>query len=312
MTPPPRAMAHLAPTQHRFHTVQDDQGKRLDQVLAAHVPGLSRRQARVLLDIGGVFVDGARVKVAGRLVREGQTIVAHLGGALRRATKEVGQKARARDEASLPPPRVVHQDDDIAVVEKPAGLLTAPTPESDRQNLAALLERMLGGPLQVVHRLDLETSGLLVFARTPRANRILSDRIRAHDFERVYLAVLQGTLPFEERTVDSPVEGRRAVTHFTVVERIGALATLVRCRLETGRTHQIRLHARALGHPVLGDHRHGERTAFDPPRMALHATRLGLAHPHTGEPLQFDSPLPEDLSSWLDACRHKASVVAGE
>src|SRR5262245_17893624 len=201
-------MSHLAPTQHRFTARKEDQGKRLDQLLAARVPGLSRRQARVLLDIGGVFVDGARVKVAGRLVREGQTIVANLGGALRRATKEVGQKARARDEAGLPPPRIVYQDAHIVIADKPAGLVTAPTPESDRQNLASLLGHMLGGRMFVVHRLDLETSGLLVLARTPEANRILSDEVRAHQFDRIYLGVLHGTLPIGQRTVDTPVEGR--------------------------------------------------------------------------------------------------------
>src|SRR6185295_9837489 len=100
-----------------------------DQVLAARVPELSRRRARVLLDLGGVFVDGARTKMAGRLMKPGQTVVANLGGALERATKAVGGEARARDERALPAFSIVHEDEDIIVVEKPAGLLTAPTPE---------------------------------------------------------------------------------------------------------------------------------------------------------------------------------------
>lgn len=316
-----------AHTRHRFVARPEDQGLRLDQVLAANVPGLSRRQARVLLDLGGVFVDGARVKVAGRAVRAGQQIVAHLGGALQRATKEVGEAARARDEAALPAYRVVYQDDDLCVVDKPAGLVTAPTPESDRNNLADLLRRALGGEIFVVHRLDLETSGLLVLARTPEANRALSERMRVHAVDRQYLAALRGALPDGaegERTVDEPIDGRRAVTHFTAIERIpvGAMSlTLTRCRLETGRTHQIRIHARHLGHPVLGDRRYGEPTSIgvgrdsalagpsiDPPRLALHATRLGFPHPRTGEALSFDSPWPDDLAAWLDGLRSGAHL----
>jgi len=284
----------------RFVVARADEGRRLDQVLASSVPGLSRRKARVVLDLGGVFVDGARTKVAGRAVRAGQVVVCNLGGALERATKAPGQEARARDEARLPPFRVVHQDADVVVVDKPAGLLTAPTPESDRNNLARALSDRLGTPARVVHRLDLETSGLLVFALTDEANRALAERFRVHDVERVYLAALRGVLAGDEHTVAEPVAGRRALTHVSVVTRFAA-ATLVRCRLETGRTHQIRLHARHLGHPVLGDRRYGEvgPAAGDPPRMALHAAVLGFQHPVTGEALRFESPWPEDLAPWL-------------
>jgi 23S rRNA pseudouridine1911/1915/1917 synthase len=288
----------------RFHVVvlPEDQGRRLDQVLAARVPGLSRRRARAAIDLGGVFVDGARTKVAGRALRAGQVVVAHLGGALERASKEVGAEARARDEAALPPFRIVHQDADLVVVDKPSGLLTAPTPESDRSNLASALSRALGRPVSVVHRLDLETSGLLVLALDADANRALAERFREHDVERVFLAALRGVVPWEARTVDLPIGGRRAVTHFSVEERLAG-ATLVRCRLETGRTHQIRLHAQHLGHPVLGDRRYGEATAADPPRMALHASVLGIRHPRTGEALRFESSLPEELALWLAGLR---------
>jgi 23S rRNA pseudouridine1911/1915/1917 synthase len=288
----------------RFVVAPADQGRRLDQVLAASVPELSRRKARVVLDIGGVFVDGARTKVAGRIMRAGQVVVANLGGALERATKEPGQAARARDEAGLPPFRVVHQDADLVVVDKPGGLLTAPTPESDRNNLAHALAARLGRPVFVVHRLDLETSGLLCFALGEGANRFLAERFREHDVERVYLAVLHGVLADDACTVELPIAGRRAVTHVSVVERFSS-ATWVRCQLETGRTHQIRLHAQHVGHPVLGDRRYGERSPFDPPRMALHATVLGLRHPSSGAPLRFESPWPDDLAPWLAALRSR-------
>jgi 23S rRNA pseudouridine1911/1915/1917 synthase len=292
-----------------FTVTDEDAGRRLDQVLAARVPGLSRRQARVLLDIGGVFVDGRRIKVAGRPMHAGEEVVAVVGGALARATGRPGRDARARDESRLPAHTLVFEDDDLVVVDKPAGLLTAPTPESDRNNLAGLLERrpeqlVSGGRIFVVHRIDLETSGLLVFAKNDDANRTLSEMFRRHDLERVYLAVVAGAFPDRIRRIDRPVAGRAAVTHVSVRERLGRDATVLECRLETGRTHQIRLHARAVGHPVLGDDRHGAPfPSAPPPRMALHATTLGFKHPRTGEPLSFTSPLPPDLAAWLERVR---------
>jgi 23S rRNA pseudouridine1911/1915/1917 synthase len=288
-----------------FTVGEAEAGLRLDQALAARVPDLSRRRARLLLDIGGVFVDGRRVKVAGRLVRAGEKIVAHVGGALERATPKTGREARTRDEARLPPHTIVFEDEDVVVVDKPAGVLTAPTPESDRNNLASLLARRPGGaPVHVVHRIDLETSGLLVFAKTEQANRALSERFRTHDLEREYLVVVAGAFPDGVRVIDRPVGGKRAVTHVAIEERLGARATLLRCRLETGRTHQIRLHVQAEGHPVLGDPRYGGAPISPrPPRMALHATLLAFAHPRTEAPLSFSSPWPPDLAGWLDALR---------
>ncbi|HLK91955.1 MAG TPA: RluA family pseudouridine synthase [Polyangia bacterium] len=320
------------PEKVSFTVGDEDAGRRLDQVLAARVPGLSRRQARVLLDIGGVFVDGRRVKVAGRPARAGEKVVAVVGGALARATGRPGREARAEDERRLPPFAVVFEDDDIVVVDKPAGLLAAPTPESDRNNLVSLLERRLaGGPrltgdpervpapsgddpagrspapstrILVVHRIDLETSGLIVFAKTPDANRALSERFRTHDLERIYLAVVAGAFPEGLTRIAKPVGGRPAVTHLAVRERFGARATMLACRLETGRTHQIRLHALSAGHPVIGDDRYGAPFRDAPaPRMALHATTLGFVHPRTGAPLSFESPWPPDLAAWTERLR---------
>jgi 23S rRNA pseudouridine1911/1915/1917 synthase len=296
------------PEKITFTVAETDAGLRLDQVLAARVPGLSRRQARVLLDIGGVFVDGRRVKVAGRPARAGEQVVAVVGGALARATGRPGRAARAEDERKLPPYAVVFEDDDIVVVDKPPGLLTAPTPESDRNNLAGLLERRAEGlprsPIFVVHRIDLETSGLIVFAKTPDANRVLSERFRTHDLERAYLAVVAGAFPGSITRIAKPVGGRPAVTHVAVRERFGARATSLACRLETGRTHQIRLHVLSAGHPVIGDDRYGAPFRDAPaPRMALHATTLGFAHPRTGAPLSFESPWPPDLAAWTERLR---------
>jgi 23S rRNA pseudouridine1911/1915/1917 synthase len=303
-----------APTRVAFKVTDEDVGRRLDQVLAARVPGLSRRQARVLLDIGGVFVDKRRIKIAGRAMHAGEEVVAVLGGALARATGRTGQDARKGDERRLPAYAVVFEDEEIVVVDKPAGLLTAPTPESDRNNLADLLARRQAGEgaergeIFVVHRIDLDTSGLVVLAKTPAANRALSARFRDHDIERAYLTVVAGAFPSDVATIDKSIEGRRAVTHVEVRERLAAGATLLGCRLETGRTHQIRIHLSGLGHPVLGDARYGRAWGPAPPRMALHATTLGFAHPADGRPLTFTSPWPADLTPWLDGVRSSPAL----
>jgi len=153
----------------RFEVAADEDGLRLDQVIPRHVAGLSRRKARAVIDTGGVFVERARVKVAGRPVRAGQTIEVHTGGAV--------------DRGPPPAPRIVFADEHVIVADKPAGLVTAPTPESDRGDLLDQLARRYG-EVYLVHRIDLPTSGLLVFARTRDANKRLGDAFVAHDIER--------------------------------------------------------------------------------------------------------------------------------
>ncbi|MBK8257088.1 MAG: RluA family pseudouridine synthase [Polyangiaceae bacterium] len=293
----------MSATRHRFLVKNEDAGLRLDQVLAARVPEFSRRKARALIDLGGVFVDGARVKVAGRVLKVGQEVVANVGSAFERATKETGKAARTKDEAHLPEFRIVYTDTDVCVVDKPAGLLTAPTPESDRGNLARMLAEHLGGAVFVVHRLDLGTSGLLVFARNQETNRALAEVFRAHNVERVYWAVLLGSPAWEEKTVTADVGGKSAETTFKVLEMVGTKATLAMCTLKTGRTHQIRLHAAAVGFPVMGDKEHGTASALDPPRMALHATVLGFVHPRTRQALRFESAWPDELGRWAEGLR---------
>jgi 23S rRNA pseudouridine1911/1915/1917 synthase len=291
-------------------TVSDaEDGLRLDQALAVRVPGLSRRRARVLIDLGGVFIDRRRSKVAGRPLQLGEKVVAHLGGALSRAENRVGQEARAVDEERLPAYQIVFEDDDVIVVDKPAGLLTAPTPESDRGNLLGLLARRGGGRHEVhlVHRLDMPTSGLIIFAKTSGALKTLSERFRTHDLVRQYLTVVAGHFPARVSLIEQPIERKSASTRIEVVERLGVRATFLRCTLDTGRTHQIRIHCRSLGHPVLGDRQYGQATSSDPPRLALHAARLALPHPVTGAALDFDSPWPPDLAPWLAGLRAGAT-----
>ncbi len=283
----------------RVRVTAEHKGLRLDQFLAAVVPDLSRRKARVLLDIGGVFVDRARVKVASRPVKEGQLVEVVLGGAFDRATKKTGQAARSKDAAKLPKHHVLFEDDHICVAFKPAGLLSAPTPESDRGNLADALGRERSMRLFVVHRLDLDTSGILVFAKTEDANRILSETFREHTIERQYVAVVEGTWPEDLLRIEEDVSGKSAISHFEVAKRIDDRATILHVQLETGRTHQIRLHAASAGWPVLGDKQHGRVSALAPPRMALHARKLAFSHPITDQAMSFESELPADLADWL-------------
>jgi 23S rRNA pseudouridine1911/1915/1917 synthase len=287
----------VSATKTRFEVTAEDAGLRLDQIIPRHVGGLSRRKARAVIDLGGVFVDRARVKVAGRQLRAGQIVEVVVGGAIERT-----------GETPLEPV-IVHVDDHVIVVDKPAGLVTAPTPESDRGDLLDQLGRRFG-EVYLVHRLDLPTSGLLVFARTRAANKALGDAFKVHDVDREYRAIVVGEIAAAQ-TIDRPINGKRAVTHVTPIEALrGASgpATLIAARLETGRTHQIRIHLAGLdrGHPVLGDRQHGgelERLfAPRPPRLALHAYLLGFTHPAAPhERVQFTSPLPTELTSFRDA-----------
>jgi len=246
-----------------------------------------------VIDLGGVYVDRARVKVAGRTLRAGQQVEVVMGGVLERVAE------------AKPPPvfEIVHADDAIVIVDKPAGLVTAPTPESDRGDLLDLVSRQFG-EVYLVHRIDLPTSGLLVFARTRDANKALGELFKTHDVEREYRAVVIGEL--SAQTIDRPIEGKRAVTHCTPLETLRG-ATLVSAVLETGRTHQIRLHLAGLGHPVAGDRAHGGETSrtFLPraPRLALHAQVLGFVHPVTGEKVRWERPVPEELASWIARLR---------
>lgn len=273
-----------------FTVAPDEQGMRLDQVLPRHIAGLSRRKARAVIDEGGVFVDRARVKVASRPVKAGQAIEVNIGGAVERAEPP-------------PAPTVVHIDDHVIVAMKPAGLVTAPTPESDRGDMLDQLSRA-HGEVYLVHRIDLPTSGLLVFARTRAANKFLGDAFKAHDVDREYRAIAIGAVA--SQTIDRPIDARHAITHVAALESLAG-ATLVSARLETGRTHQIRIHLAGLGHPLAGDTQHGGETArtFLPraPRLALHAAILGFTHPATKERVRFESPLPDDLAAYLERLR---------
>jgi 23S rRNA pseudouridine1911/1915/1917 synthase len=219
-------------------------------------------------------------------------------------------------------PRIVHADEWLAVVDKPAGLVVHAAPGHRGETLVDSLGELLGGGEDperpgIVHRLDKDTSGLMLVARTDEAHRRLAAHIKAREVRRTYLALVEGRPRSRSGTIDAPLgrdyraPARRAVggrgprearTHFTVLETLPADA-LVEARLETGRTHQIRAHFAAIGHPVAGDPQYGHAGRHGLPRQFLHSARLGFAHPFTGEEMEFTSPLPDDLAEALERAR---------
>ena len=281
-------------------------------------PELSFTRAKRAVESGQVTVDGEVVQQPGRRVAPGALVEFD---ANRKAVARPMRRAVA----------LVHADDDLVVAVKPPGLLTVPTPSKEQDTLLSrvsleLARRSDTRPfVGVVHRLDKETSGLVAFAASKRAHEALQRQFADHSAGRVYEAVVEGDLLRDAGTFDRALagdgvhrrrwiarpneEGRAAVTHWEVVRRFG-IATLVRVRLETGRTHQIRIHFAAVGHPVVGDrvYRNRERSEFpvDFPRLALHAGELELRHPADGRPLRFRSPRPADFEGLLRKVAGKA------
>ena len=216
---------------------------------------------------------------------------------------------------------IVYRDDSLLVVDKPADLVVHPAPGHRGTTLVDELEGLIGGGEEarpgIVHRLDRDTSGLMIVARTEEAHRALSAQIKAREVGRVYTALVQGRLASRTGTIDAPVgrdhrarekmtvggrAPRDARTHFEVLETLPA-DSLVEARLDTGRTHQIRTHFAAIGHPVAGDPRYGHAGRHGLERQFLHSSRLAFRHPMTEEALEFDSRLPDDLAAALERAR---------
>jgi len=216
--------------------------------------------------------------------------------------------------------RVVHVDEALAVVDKPAGLVVHPAPSHQGPTLVDELGELLGGGADperpgIVHRLDKGTSGLLVVARSDEAHAALQAQVQRREVERIYLALAKGRLASRTGTIDAPIgrasrqrhrmavsgaASRQARTHFTVLELLAA-ETYLEARLETGRTHQIRAHFAAIGHPLAGDTTYGGEPKYGLERQFLHAHRLAFEHPQSGERLSFVSELPADLEAALQA-----------
>lgn len=293
-------------------------GCRLDAAVSGLEGVGSRAEAQRLIAAGRVLVDGRPVPKRHRL-RAGERV-------------EVRPEAPPRSELAPEevPLAVRFEDEHLLVVDKPAGVVTHPSAGHRTGTLVhGLLARAIAGgddPSRpgIVHRLDRDTSGLLVVARSPRAHRRLQRLLRERRIDRRYLALVHGPAP-PALTISRPVGrdprartrmstsapgGREAVTHVRRLEEIGPYA-LVEARLETGRTHQIRVHLEAEGMPVVGDPVYGRRPDdLGVGRQFLHAARLSFPHPQTGEPIEAESPLPPDLAAALERARRAAAGAA--
>lgn len=312
-------------TQAEFTVGPEEQGLRLDVYLSKKDAALSRSQARRLIDDGEALVDGRPARASHRL--------------------RPGEKVSLSRPPPLPsgivpeeiPLRVLYEDDAILVVDKPAGMVVHPAAGNPRGTLVNALQfhcgslSTVGGVMRpgIVHRLDKGTSGLMVIAKSDEAHRHLSEQFKKRLVSKHYTVLVHGDLRQDEGVVDAPVgrhpverkkmstasrRGKAALTRWRVLERYGAF-TLLEAKIETGRTHQIRVHLGALGRPVVGDAVYGgSKRAVEAPatrsvlksmtRQALHAGRLSFRHPVTGEVMSFESPLPEDMAGVIDFLRN--------
>ncbi len=286
----------------------EDDGDRLDRVIARR-GGIARGEARRVLDRGGVWLDGKRVKAASRAVRRGQ--------AIRVVLEEAGRTQPVA--AALGDARVLFEDAHLVAVDKPPFVPAQSTLASDRGSLLSLVEAHVRRSVGLVHRLDLETSGVTVFGKTKAATTALAAAFRGGLARKRYLAVAVGPLTDEGRIdlglgPDPRRKGRflasargeiPAATRYRVIGRRGPLCG-VELFPETGRTHQIRCHLQALATPILGDRLYGgpaeieiEGLRLSAPRMLLHARALDLLHPASGETLHLEAPIPDDLREAL-------------
>jgi 23S rRNA pseudouridine1911/1915/1917 synthase len=305
----------------------EETGQRLDKWLSARLPELSRTRIKSLIEQGQVTSAGATIADASAKVKAGQEV-----------TVAVPPDAPAEPEAQEIALAVVYEDDDLIVIDKPAGMVVHPAPGSPDQTLVNALLAHCGESLSgiggvrrpgIVHRIDKDTSGLLVVAKNDRAHQVLSRQFADHSLERAYKALVWG-MPnpprgeIEGAIGRSPQDrkkmaivshgGKHAHTRYRLIRPFASgTVSLVECRLSTGRTHQIRVHMTSIGHPLVGDQTYGRsRTAKlkaipEPgrtllanfPRQALHAYLLGFTHPSTGETLRFESEIPNDISELI-------------
>lgn len=318
-----------SPRVMRLAVEDENAGERLDRFLATHLPELSRTRIQALVDHSRVMVNGAAGKRSYR-IESGDAIVIEIPAALR---------SSAQPEAI--PIEILYQDDDLAVINKPAGMIVHPGAGTKSGTMVnALLHAFgsrgelssIGGELRpgIVHRLDRETSGALLIARNDLAHRALAEQFSSHRIEKTYVALVHGKLSESCGRIELPVardlhrrirmttrrrEGRAARTDWKVRLRVPGY-TLVEADLHTGRTHQIRVHFSALGHPVVGDTLYGAprepkvaSTLMAPlGRNFLHAARIKFAHPTTGKEVEVRAPLPMELVEYLRTLAHAADV----
>ncbi len=290
-------------------------GERIDRFLSEEIADLSRSYIQKLLKEGSISVNGKAVK-ANYKVNAGDEILVEI------------------PEPEMPdilpediPLDILYEDDDILIVNKPKGMVVHPAPGHYSHTLVNAVLYHCGSRLSgingvlrpgIVHRIDMDTTGSLLICKNDRAHQILAEELKEHSITRRYHAIVHGNLKEDTGTVNAPIgrhpvdrkkmstkssSGRHAVTHYRVLERFGDF-TYIECELETGRTHQIRVHMSSIGHPILGDAVYGPaRCPFRLQGQTLHAKILGIRHPSTGEYMEFDAPLPEYFSELLDRLR---------
>jgi len=286
--------------------------KPLERWLRELLPGKSWNEVRRLARTGKIFVNGVPLLDPVQLVAAGAEV-------------ELRQNApRATRTPSLPKSAILYLDAHVVVVEKPPGISTVPYDENERGTLDQLVmetisERGRRAPLGIVHRIDKETSGIVVFTRSMSAKLALKNQFRFHTVGRLYVAIAHGAVKsatIRSRLVQDRGDGRRgsteneelgreAITHVKTLEKLRG-ATLVECRLETGRTHQIRIHLSERGHPLVGERVYSKKyrgTLIEAPRLMLHARALSFEHPTTGKQLAFEQAMPADMQAVLTTLR---------
>ena len=290
-----------------IEAVVENESGRLDKVASQLFGNFSRSQLKELLASGNLLVNGQQKKPKYRVKP---------GDKLTLVEPEVKQLDLVAEKMDLD---IVYEDDDVLVVNKPQGMVVHPSPGHESHTLVnALLYHCplstINGTFRpgIVHRIDKDTSGLLMVAKNDLAHQSLAAQLKNKTNTREYLALVHGNIKEAEGTIDAPLgrspkdrkkqavvaDGRPAITHFKVLDRFGDY-TLVACRLETGRTHQIRVHMKYIGHPLAGDPLYGPKKTLPGAGQYLHAAKLGFKHPVTGEELLFEAPLPPYFAEML-------------
>lgn len=285
----------------------EDQG-RLDKVLAHHFNRYSRSQIKKWIDAGRVTLNGNKAKGKEKVAPGDQVEM------------DPEPPKRIKLEPENIPLDIVYEDDDVIIVNKPQGMVVHPAPgHPDHTLVNALLYHSplstINGEFRpgIVHRIDKDTSGLLMVAKNDQAHRSLSAQLKAKTTEREYVAIVHGVINEDSGRIDAPIgrskvdrkkqavvaDGKAAVTHFRVLKRYQHY-TLIACRLETGRTHQIRVHLAYIGHPVAADPLYGPKKTLPGKGQYLHARTLGFKHPRTGKRMHFEAPLPDYFQKMIN------------
>ncbi|MEK5039628.1 RluA family pseudouridine synthase [Sporosarcina sp. FSL K6-3457] len=305
--------------QFEIDITEEHANSRIDKVLTTVNSDWSRTQVQQWLKDGLVLVGGIQVKPNYK-VKQGDTITVD--------EPEPEELDVVAEDLNLD---IIYEDKDVLVVNKPRGMVVHPAPGHATGTVVnGLMHHCkdlsgINGVLRpgIVHRTDKDTSGLLMVAKNDQAHVSLVDQLVAKSVTRVYKALVHGHIPHDNGTIDAPIgrdqrdrqsmaivdKGKHAVTHFKVLERFGGNYTLVECRLETGRTHQIRVHMKYIGYPLVGDPKYGPKKTLEFGGQVLHAGTLGFNHPSTGEYMEFTSPVPEDFQALIDKVRKSVDRI---